>query len=41
MPCEDGVLPDRRLRVGRGRPVRFRWSEIEAALIVQARGVQR
>ena len=30
---EDGVLPGRRLRVGRGRPVRFRWSEIEAALL--------
>lgn len=29
---EDGVLPGRRLRMGRGRPVRFRWSEIEAAL---------
>lgn len=30
---DDGVLPGRRLRVGRGRPVRFRWSEIEAALL--------
>lgn len=30
---DDGVLPGRRLRVGRGRPVRFRWSEIEAALM--------
>ncbi|WP_156027947.1 helix-turn-helix domain-containing protein [Candidatus Solirubrobacter pratensis] len=30
---EEGVLPGRRLRIGRGRPVRFRWSEIEAALI--------
>ena len=28
----DGVLPGRRLRAGRFRPVRFRWSEIEAAL---------
>jgi excisionase family DNA binding protein len=31
---EEGALPGRRLRVGRGRPVRFRWSEIEAALII-------
>jgi excisionase family DNA binding protein len=30
---EDGVLPGRRLRVGPGRPVRLRWSEIEAALL--------
>jgi excisionase family DNA binding protein len=30
---DDGVLPGRRLRMGRGRPVRFRWSEIEAALV--------
>ena len=30
---EEGVLPGRRLRIGRGRPVRFRWSEIEAVLI--------
>ena len=30
---DEGVLPGRRLRVGRGRPVRFRWSEIEAALL--------
>ena len=30
---DEGVLPGRRLRIGRGRPVRFRWSEIEAALI--------
>jgi hypothetical protein len=30
---DDGVLPGRRLRVGPGRPVRFRWSEIEAALL--------
>ena len=29
---EDGVLPGRRLRAGRFHPVRFRWSEIEAAL---------
>ena len=32
---DDGVLPGRRLRMGRGRPVRFRWSEIEAALDVE------
>lgn len=32
---EDGVLSGRRLRMGRGRPVRFRWSEIEAALSVE------
>jgi predicted site-specific integrase-resolvase len=37
---EDGVLPGRRLRVGRGRPVRFRWSEIEAALIEQGRSAR-
>lgn len=30
---EEGVLPGRRLRAGRGRPVRFRWSEVEAALV--------
>jgi predicted DNA-binding transcriptional regulator AlpA len=30
---DEGVLPGRRLRIGRGRPVRFRWSEIEAVLI--------
>ena len=29
---DEGVLPGRRLRAGRFRPVRFRWSEIEAAL---------
>ena len=29
---DDGVLPGRRLRAGRFHPVRFRWSEIEAAL---------
>ena len=34
------MLPGRRLRVGRGRPVRFRWSEIEAALILRSRGVE-
>lgn len=34
---EDGVLPGRRLRVGRRRPVRFRWSEIEAALLEEQR----
>jgi predicted DNA-binding transcriptional regulator AlpA len=32
---DDGVLPGRRLRMGPGRPVRFRWSEIEAALVVE------
>lgn len=30
---EGGMLPGRRLRTGRRCPVRFRWSEIEAALI--------
>jgi excisionase family DNA binding protein len=30
---EEGVLPGRRLRRGPRRPVRFRWSEVEAALI--------
>jgi excisionase family DNA binding protein len=30
---DEGVLPGRRLHVGPGRPVRFRWSEIEAALL--------
>ena len=30
---DEGVLPGRRLRMGRGRPVRFRWSEVEAALV--------
>jgi hypothetical protein len=34
---DEGVLPGRRLRVGRGRSVRFRWSEIEAALMVEGR----
>jgi predicted site-specific integrase-resolvase len=29
----EGVLPGRRLRQGTRRPVRFRWSEVEAALI--------
>jgi predicted site-specific integrase-resolvase len=29
---EAGILPGRRLRAGRFHPVRFRWSEIEAAL---------
>jgi excisionase family DNA binding protein len=38
---EEGVLPGRRLRVGRGRPVRFRWSEIEAALLEQQGGGRR
>lgn len=32
---DDGVLPGRRLRVGPRRPVRFRWSEVEAALLSQ------
>jgi hypothetical protein len=32
---DDGVLPGRRLRMGRGCPVRFRWSEIEAALMIE------
>ncbi len=32
---DDGVLPGRRLRVGPRRPVRFRWSEVEAALVEQ------
>jgi hypothetical protein len=35
---DDGVLPGRRLRAGRCRPVRFRWSEIEAALMVEGPG---
>ncbi|MEA2233795.1 MAG: hypothetical protein QOD83_3611 [Solirubrobacteraceae bacterium] len=35
---DDGVLPGRRLRTGRFRPVRFRWSEIEAALIIEGPG---
>jgi excisionase family DNA binding protein len=35
---DDGVLPGRRLRMGRGRPVRFRWSEIEAALVAEDEG---
>jgi predicted site-specific integrase-resolvase len=34
---EDGVLPGRRLRAGRFHPVRFRWSEIEAALHLEGR----
>jgi predicted DNA-binding transcriptional regulator AlpA len=29
----EGVLPGQRLRVGPRHPVRFRWSEIEAALL--------
>ena len=32
---DEGVLPGRRLRIGRGRPVRFRWCEIEAVLIAE------
>ena len=35
---EDGVLPGRRLRAGRFHPVRFRWSEIEAALNCEEAG---
>ena len=34
---EEGVLPGRRLRRGPRRPVRFRWSEVEAALIAEGR----
>jgi excisionase family DNA binding protein len=34
---DEGVLPGVRLRVGRGCPVRFRWSEVEAALISEDR----
>ena len=34
---DEGVLPGRRLRAGRCRPVRFRWSEIEAALLSEGR----
>jgi predicted site-specific integrase-resolvase len=30
---DEGVLPGRRLRSGRRHPVRFRWSEVEAALL--------
>ena len=30
---DEGVLPGRRLRAGRRHPVRFRWSEVEAALL--------
>jgi len=30
---DEGVLPGRRLRVGPRHPVRFRWSEVEAALL--------
>ena len=33
---DEGVLPGRRLRRGPRRPVRFRWSEVEAALIDQS-----
>jgi predicted site-specific integrase-resolvase len=32
-----GVLPGRRLRQGPRRPVRFRWSEVEAALLDEGR----
>src|SRR5881398_1813994 len=44
---DEGVLPGRRLRIGRGRPVRFRWSEIErtangwAVRWRDARGIRR
>ena len=34
---DEGVLPGRRLRKGPRRPVRFRWSEVEAALIEENR----
>ena len=34
---DEGVLPGRRLRRGPRRPVRFRWSEVEAALIEENR----
>ena len=34
---DEGVLPGRRLRRGPRRPVRFRWSEVEAPLIEQNR----
>jgi hypothetical protein len=30
---DEGGLPGRRLRAGRRHPVRFRWSEVEAALL--------
>lgn len=30
---DDGMLPGRRLRTGKRCPVRFRWSEIESAII--------
>jgi excisionase family DNA binding protein len=35
---DDGMLPGLRLRTGRRCPVRFRWSEIEAAIIKDGRG---
>ena len=34
---DDGVIPGRRLRRGPRRPVRFRWSEVEAALLEENR----
>jgi hypothetical protein len=34
---DEGVPPGRRLRRGPRRPVRFRWSEVEAALIEENR----
>jgi predicted DNA-binding transcriptional regulator AlpA len=34
---DEGVLPGRRLRRGPRRPVRFRWSEVEAALLEDPR----
>jgi hypothetical protein len=35
---DERVLPGGRLRIGRGRSVRFRWSEIEAALVSEGPG---
>jgi excisionase family DNA binding protein len=34
---DEGVLPGRRLHRGPRRPVRFRWSEVEAALLEESR----
>lgn len=34
---DEGVLPGRRLHRGPRRPVRFRWSEVEAALLEEPR----
>jgi len=33
MYFDRGLLPGRRLRTGKRCPVRFRWSEIEAAIV--------